>query len=366
MIREEGTMALIKCPECGKEISDKATICPNCGYPVSEMNKSPETEANTNQDDTLQDINFSLELELEDFCSIKASGKMMKVFYNNILLFKAPVNEFVLNYCEEESEYGKMQLKLVFSHECVDFPLVLCVNTGSLRYEKAKKFAEEIAKVYFIKDLQPGYYEAKMYAESHANKDKLVDYKTIKDKQNEINEIGEGIEKEEKFYQTEYFAIVMIFLFWPVGLFLMYKYNHFKLPTKVCLTAACLIITFSSFGLQFVKENIISKNEYLSPDSYSDIFDDGNKYVGKPIKVSGQILTVPEEDENFRYFFLTYDFHGEEQSIVVRYGLDTENFNQQDYVDIKGTVLGMAEGENIFGMSVKNLVIDAVTVEKTY
>ena len=28
-------MALIKCPECGKEISDKATNCPNCGYPTS-------------------------------------------------------------------------------------------------------------------------------------------------------------------------------------------------------------------------------------------------------------------------------------------------------------------------------------------
>lgn len=27
-------MALIKCPECGKEISDKATACPNCGMPL--------------------------------------------------------------------------------------------------------------------------------------------------------------------------------------------------------------------------------------------------------------------------------------------------------------------------------------------
>lgn len=25
-------MALINCPECGKEISDKAESCPNCGY----------------------------------------------------------------------------------------------------------------------------------------------------------------------------------------------------------------------------------------------------------------------------------------------------------------------------------------------
>ena len=26
-------MALIKCPECGKKISDKAPSCPNCGCP---------------------------------------------------------------------------------------------------------------------------------------------------------------------------------------------------------------------------------------------------------------------------------------------------------------------------------------------
>ena len=28
-------MALIKCPECGKEISDKAATCPNCGTPIA-------------------------------------------------------------------------------------------------------------------------------------------------------------------------------------------------------------------------------------------------------------------------------------------------------------------------------------------
>lgn len=31
-------MALIECPECKKEISDKATSCPNCGYPISQQN----------------------------------------------------------------------------------------------------------------------------------------------------------------------------------------------------------------------------------------------------------------------------------------------------------------------------------------
>ena len=31
-------MALINCPECQKEISDKVKACPNCGYPFSESN----------------------------------------------------------------------------------------------------------------------------------------------------------------------------------------------------------------------------------------------------------------------------------------------------------------------------------------
>ena len=30
-------MALIKCPECDKEISDKANACIHCGYPLNEQ-----------------------------------------------------------------------------------------------------------------------------------------------------------------------------------------------------------------------------------------------------------------------------------------------------------------------------------------
>ena len=40
-------MALIKCTECGKEFSDKASACPNCGCPtkdvLSELARSQET-----------------------------------------------------------------------------------------------------------------------------------------------------------------------------------------------------------------------------------------------------------------------------------------------------------------------------------
>ena len=28
-------MALINCPECGRQVSDKAAACPDCGYPIA-------------------------------------------------------------------------------------------------------------------------------------------------------------------------------------------------------------------------------------------------------------------------------------------------------------------------------------------
>lgn len=42
-IRKVKDMALIKCPECGKEFSDKAPACPNCGFPTSELSDQQQT-----------------------------------------------------------------------------------------------------------------------------------------------------------------------------------------------------------------------------------------------------------------------------------------------------------------------------------
>lgn len=43
-------MALIKCPECGKEVSDQAASCPNCGHPLRRKeNAQPQMQQNNNQ-----------------------------------------------------------------------------------------------------------------------------------------------------------------------------------------------------------------------------------------------------------------------------------------------------------------------------
>ena len=37
-------MALINCPECGREVSREATACPQCGYPVAERLRTTATK----------------------------------------------------------------------------------------------------------------------------------------------------------------------------------------------------------------------------------------------------------------------------------------------------------------------------------
>lgn len=43
-LMEDFVMALIKCPECGKEISDKAINCPNCGFPINQVEVETEQD----------------------------------------------------------------------------------------------------------------------------------------------------------------------------------------------------------------------------------------------------------------------------------------------------------------------------------
>lgn len=35
-------MAMISCPECGKEVSDKAVSCPSCGFGIASIKRCAE------------------------------------------------------------------------------------------------------------------------------------------------------------------------------------------------------------------------------------------------------------------------------------------------------------------------------------
>jgi len=56
-------MSLIKCPECSKEISDKAVSCPNCGMPLDNFNiKLNKIESNLKYPVLPNDLSISSQI----------------------------------------------------------------------------------------------------------------------------------------------------------------------------------------------------------------------------------------------------------------------------------------------------------------
>ena len=56
-------MALIKCPECGKEFSNKAPACPNCGCPTKDIINDTYKNSNTLCiDDLVYDVSDVIKL----------------------------------------------------------------------------------------------------------------------------------------------------------------------------------------------------------------------------------------------------------------------------------------------------------------
>lgn len=51
-------MSIIKCPECGKDISDKAAACIYCGYPINKVAESelPESSVSNNEEQDLTPV----------------------------------------------------------------------------------------------------------------------------------------------------------------------------------------------------------------------------------------------------------------------------------------------------------------------
>lgn len=54
---------LIKCPECELQVSDKATFCPHCGYPMQPDVKQRKPRSKiTNGDGSLMGLDRSVKL----------------------------------------------------------------------------------------------------------------------------------------------------------------------------------------------------------------------------------------------------------------------------------------------------------------
>lgn len=61
-------MALIKCPECGKEVSDKAQNCINCGCPIAGLNPAGPVSVAVNGSGMVKMYIFDMKTGKELWC----------------------------------------------------------------------------------------------------------------------------------------------------------------------------------------------------------------------------------------------------------------------------------------------------------
>lgn len=152
-IRKRGkVMALIKCPECGKDISDSAETCPNCGFLVW---KRPES-ANIEKLSSVSEINgvqFDIE-NIKQKAIIKTvanvSKKIKKLCQCNIEEAESVVYRYFLSAHGENTENLKEKIKHIKSWNGKKLYCPYClsrnININETISESVSKGHSEIKK----------------------------------------------------------------------------------------------------------------------------------------------------------------------------------------------------------------------------
>lgn len=108
-------MPLIKCPECGKEVSDKAPQCIHCGYPMRVHNN---TKCSVNGVEI--DLAFILDNPNDE---IKSIGRLRKLTNCNLADGKRVVEEII--------KYNSIPPQLELNSIAPDDAIPKCPKCGS-------------------------------------------------------------------------------------------------------------------------------------------------------------------------------------------------------------------------------------------
>lgn len=79
-------MALTKCPDCGKEISDKADACPNCGCPIYKEKKGKGKKKEKDKKESVESILSLVFYFLSGIFAVSESGLMYITFIACVVL----------------------------------------------------------------------------------------------------------------------------------------------------------------------------------------------------------------------------------------------------------------------------------------
>lgn len=138
-------MALIICTECGKEFSDKATACPNCGCPTSEIKNSTYKTQNIKELNTglgkIIAYNNYLEITPLDFRVLGRNSRI--IYYKNISAISyRPTSFSVAGYIQFILN-GSIAREVNILKKGWDKELAKDENTVLIKYSMNKKFKKE-------------------------------------------------------------------------------------------------------------------------------------------------------------------------------------------------------------------------------
>lgn len=115
-------MALIKCPECGNNVSDKASVCIHCGFPLSEyvinsdLESCEETENKVYQDVSEIYKKDILKAKFVDGHSIFYDNGKVRILHCGRILFEGKIIDIKIYYVRKEL-FSNGIMKIVYDQE---------------------------------------------------------------------------------------------------------------------------------------------------------------------------------------------------------------------------------------------------------
>lgn len=133
---------------------------------------------------------------------------------------------------------------------------------------------------------------------------------------------------------------------------------------KLFLLIIAITVLLSACGSKEANSNSTEK-EYVDEGSIASVYSDTDSYVGKYIKVTGQVFGSPESDEDGIYFQMYADPENYNLNTVVQFKSTDLSLADGDYVVVDGRIVDTYKGENMMGGSISAVAIDALSVEKS-
>lgn len=166
-------MALIKCTECGKEISDKASVCPNCGCPVEQMSRSEVSNATSVKQTKNKKLNKILDRMLIVVFSLLAIVLILLFVVNSIS--KKQKNDAFQLYSSELSTVltdldGVIDFKISDSYVAITVPSVWYNDTTASKISYCEVMQELVTATRNEQEiLVDGFYVPIAFYDSHGN-----------------------------------------------------------------------------------------------------------------------------------------------------------------------------------------------------